>query len=231
MNKVIIHNLIISISGAPKTGKTHLSLSLPAPILIYSFDLGAEVVVRKFPDKKIDIRQYTMPITTTASPSIEEAKLCKEFEKDYKKTIWSGEYKTIVLDPATFVWELIWHTYQIDQGDEKLIARKYTEPNARMSAINNEPKLSGVNLVLIHYMKEAYVGDKPTGEMKLDGFKRTEGLVDLVLRTRKEVRAKGGEKKNVIITTIQDNRFDLDMSGQEIPNATYDDIVAVLGLG
>ena len=55
-------NILASISAKPKSGKTHLSFTFPEPIKVFSFDLGADYVRTKFPDKQIDIKSFVLPV-------------------------------------------------------------------------------------------------------------------------------------------------------------------------
>lgn len=230
----ITPNLLVSITGDPKTGKTHLSMTFPEPMVIYSFDRGAELPRKRFAQRNITIRSLLPPVNPSTKPIEDEKKLLEVFDETYKDDLASGQFETFVIDPASILWELIWHTQQYAEGDEKLIARKYGEPNARMKSYLDRAAIAGVNLVLIHYLKEIYVGEKPTGEFKMDGFRRTEGLVDLVLMTRKVTKTVPKKAKEdigletQIITTIKDSRYGLDLHGYELINATYDDLMALV---
>lgn len=228
----MVPNLIVSIAGLPKAGKTHLALTFPAPMVVFSFDLGFEIVRAKFAGKEINVKTYSIPILESSHPKPYAQPIWQEFVKDYKKAIWDKEIKTVVVDPATTVWELDRHAYTEELGQKQLLPVQYSEPNARMSALLTEPRISGVNLVLTHYLRDIYVNDKATGELELDGFKRTEGLVDLVLHLQREQRpAKGGGKENFIRTIVKDNRYDLALNGMDFENGSYDDLIALLGVG
>ncbi len=219
-------NITVSISGLPKSGKSHLALTFPDPIVVFSFDLGLEPLLKKFSKKNITVKAYPTPIIDTARPKPYAKEIWEQFNKDYKQVIWDKEVKTVILDPATTIWEIVRHSWTEELGQKQLMPVQYSEPNARMSALLTEPRISGVNLVSIHYLKDVYVNDKATGELELDGFKRTEGMVDIVLLNQRQVR----QKKNVIVTTIKDHRFELSLNGMELETTTYDELVTLLGL-
>lgn len=227
-------NLIVSVSGAPKTGKTHISLSFPAPLLLFSFDIGYEPVLAKYEGKEIEVKTYPIPIIDSVKPTPYAREIYQQFTKDYKQAIEGTSYKTVVVDTATALYELGRHCRAEELRQENLLQFQYGEVYARLTAVITRARLAGVNLVLTHYMREKYVGNEGTGEMELDGFKRTEGLVDIVLETRRETRVKsgkGGGKDTIIVTRIKDNRYDLSLNEKELEMANYDDLLALLGVG
>lgn len=237
---MITPNICVSIVGNPKSGKTHFSLTFPEPIVVYSFDLrGVELIKHKFGDKAIDVKTFLPPITTTKVPDAKVQELWNKIQADYAETIGSGAYKTVVIDPATMLWEIIRHSFAVEEG--KVVVgkpRNYGEPNARMTWIITSPLVSGMNVVVTNYMKDVYKDDMPTGEKALDGFKRTEGLVDVCLLTEMDKRPasaqerKEGRKEiSVPKATIYLCRFDPDLNGLELDRATYDDLIALLGVG
>lgn len=239
---MMVPNISASISGAPKSGKTHLALSFPEPIVVFSFDLrGAELLVHKpeFADKAIDIKTYLPPITTTKVPDAGVVKLWNKIEQEYRQVTEEGLYKTIIVDPATMLWEIIRHSWAVEEGREVVgKPRNYGEPNARMTWILTSPIVVGMNVVTTQYLKEVYANDQPTGEKTLDGFKRTEGLVDVALLTQRVARPATPEERkdlgmkevNVIKTTITDCRFDLKLNGMELENTNYEELIAMLGV-
>ena len=232
---MVTPNLIVSISGLPKSGKTHLAFTFPDPIRVFSFDRGYKEVRAKFPNKQIDCAEYDLPIVDslelrdTGFPEI-----WKRIRDDIREAISGGVYKTIVIDTASSLWEII--RYAFNESENRAIgtggkARNYGEPNARMSSIFARAQLAGINLVLIQYLKDRWVSDENTGEKELDGWRRTEGLADVVLEIRQGTQLIKGKTKNANITLIKGNRYDRDLNGQELTDATYQDLLAVLGVG
>lgn len=229
---IVMPNIFIAVKGPPKVGKTYFACTCPDPIIIYSFDGGAEYIAKQFPGKSITVKDFRPPILESTKPIEAETKLLDAFELTYKADIESGKYKTVVIDPASILWELNWHTQQFDEGDKRLVTRKYAEPNARMMAYFNRPIMMGMNLISTNYTKEVYIDDKPTGEYKLDGFKRTESQADVVIELQR-VKITGSKDgpKNKIVATITDSRYDgLTVTGLTMDNPNYSDLMTILGL-
>ncbi len=223
-------NIIVSIKGEPKNGKTHFALSFPDPISLISLDLGAKPIIAKFPKKKITLRELPMPLfdsLTTINAGFDD--FWAQVKEVIYKDIDSGDYNTIIIDTASALWEVIRYAFNEEQGKEIGAggkARNYGEPNARMYGIVTKAQLAGVNLVLINYLKDKWENDVNTGKQVIDGWRRTEALADIVLLNEKVTGAKGSEFK----TTITDCRFDPTLDGTVLNNATYEDLMLVLGL-
>jgi len=222
--------LVVSIAGDPKTGKSHLMLTFPDPMLVFSFDIGLEPVAKKFPDKKIEVKTYPIPIVDTLKPKPYARAIWNQFVKDFTAAIDSGKYKTIGIDTSTNLYSLAKQCYTEELGQQQLLQFQYGEVYTRLGALYNRARLAGVNLVITHYLADEYINNAATGKQKLDGWKGTEAAVDVALWTRRERRAiAGGDKKNFIVTTVKDNRFDLDLNEAEFDNLTYADLMLLLG--
>lgn len=224
-------NIVFVVEAEPKSGKTHWACTCPEPIFLLSLDLGAKPIVEKFPDKKIVVKEMPMPLFDSLSATdLGFDKFWREVKQAVYEAVDSGEYKTIVIDTGTALWEIIRYGYNEEEGKAvgaSSKARSYGEPNARMYGIITKCQLAGVNLVLLHYITDVYENDQATGKKKLDGWRRTEGLADVVLVNRKE-RIKG-KTGSTFVTTIKDCRFDHTLDGTDIDMATYDDIITLLG--
>ncbi len=214
-------NLIVSISGRPKAGKTHLAMSFPDPIKIFSFDMGATFVRTKFPDKEIDIDEIVLPIIDSTEIAWAYP-VWDKFEQDYKAATEGGKYKTIVIDTGTVVWQIC-HQAVIERKPKELA---YVLPNLKMTSLFARAKVGGVNLVATHYLSPIYVKGENTGTFGLDGWKRTEGQVDIVL----EIASKTMADKTVMQTTIKSNRFDRDLNGSVLDDTDYAEIMGLLGV-
>ncbi len=230
----IIPNLIVAISGEPKTGKSHLALTFPAPIVLYSFDMGIEPVMRSFPGKDIRVVTFELPLVETVRAIGQKKEILavwNEFKAGYIKATEDTKVKTIIIDTSTAAYEIARIARTGELGRE-LDPTEYGDVYLRMKALIQRARLSGQNLVLTHYMKDIYVDNKATGEKKIDAFRYTESEVDLSLITSRVTnRAPDGKKYTSIITTIKDTRYDaLNLTGFEFTNATYADIISVLGI-
>lgn len=230
----IIPNLITAISGEPKTGKSHLALTFPDPITIFSFDQGIEPVMKNFVGKKIAVMTYELPLVETVRAIGQKKQILdiwNNFKADYIKATEDKEVKTIIIDTATAAYEIARIARTGELGRE-LDPNEYGDVYLRMKALIQRARLSGQNLILTHYMKEIYKGGEPTGEKKIDAFRYTESEVDLSLITTRVTEVLPDRKKSTrIVTTIKETRYDaLNLTGFEFVNGTYGDIVSVLGL-
>lgn len=236
----MIPNLIVSVAGVPKSGKSHLALTFPEPVVIFSFDIGIEPVLKHFPDKQIKVVTYPVPIVD----SVKALGMQKElrgiwdtFVSDYRKQTENKDVQTLVIDTATAVYEIARVARAAELGQENLLQFQYGDVYARMKSLIQRPRIAGQNLVLTHYLRDRYVNDMNTGEKELDGWRHTEGEVDIVLRVRKEVRKlPKGERAVFFVATLTDNRYDPTADGTEFeyragePSNFYEDLAAVLGV-
>lgn len=234
MTEKLVPNILVSISGLPKSGKTHLAMTFPEPIKVFSFDLGADFVRTKFPDKKIDVQNFVLPIVESGNETW-ALPVWERFYAEFKKVAESGEYQTVVLDTASAVEstlrQAILEELQQDKpGKQKLATNEYVARNLRMAAIFARARTLGINLVTIQYLREQWIrrpgSDKadPTGELIIDGWNQTEGQADVNIEMETKVKA----GKTVMIATIKSNRFDRDFNGKQYEDTTYDEVIAVL---
>lgn len=233
----MLPNIITSISGKPKTGKTHLSLSWPSPIVVFSFDIGQEPVLAKFKGKDIRVVQYPLPIIDTVKGKGQQdeiKQLWDKFSTDFREATENTEVKTVIIDTWTALYQIAQIARAKELGQVNIMREQFGEVYARLRSLIHRCRLSGQNLVLVTYLRDRYVDDSNTGELEMDGWRGTESEVDVILWTTKDtvnVPTKTGvEKKNIIKTWIKDNRFDLDISGQELTSTNFDELAAVLGL-
>jgi len=222
--------LIISISGLPKSGKSHLSMTFPAPLKIFSFDLGATYIAEnKFADKEIVINEIALPIIEDDDEQWAEP-IWNAFRREYKDDIESGKYETIVLDTATVVWQICHQAITEEKNRKKMLEVEYMKPNLKMSSLFARARVAGVNLVTIQYLRDKYVKGDNTGELELDGWKRTAGNADVVIEMKRMTLGEGARAKNLMRATIVDNRFDRDLNGTFYDDTDYNELVALLGV-
>lgn len=234
----MIPNLVISVSALPKAGKNHFAYTASDPIKVYCFNGGAEFVARKFPNKQIYVSNYVLPIIES-----EEQRwalpVWEQFYAEYNKDIQEGKYVTYVFDTGTEVEsfcrqatleELQEVAEMSNRTKKKLATNEYLARNLRMNALYARARNSGANLITLQYLKEQWVKEKgqeraePTGKLILDGWAQTEAQADINLELT--VKDKGG--KPTTVARIVSNRFDRDMNGQTLDDATFDEVVALL---
>ena len=237
--KVIIPNIVAVIEGLPKSGKTHLAMTFPDPMVVFSLDVGADIVRRKFPSKKIDIKTYPIPIVESVKGTGLQKELLgiwKQLKADYQAATESREVKTIVVDTATALYEIARIARAAELGQENLLKFQFGEVYAQLKGLVQRGRVAGQNIVWTHYLKDIYRNDVATGELGIDGWRYVEGEADVILIIRKEFvsytdpTTRKVEKRVAMITTIKDCRFDRNIDGKELRDATYEDISALMGL-
>lgn len=217
----IVPNIVVSLAGLPKHGKTHLAFSFPEPIKVYSFNDGANRLKEKFPDKQITVAMFELPIIETDNPAPWAEPIWNDFQKTFKEDAYSGKYKTLIIDTGTELWGVLRQAITESKNRRKLLEVEYALPNLKMGAIYDHAKRAGVNLVSLNYLKDRYVNEKNTGELELSGWSQTEAKVDIVLEVTRVTKA--GKTTNV--TVIKDNWFDRDLNGKTLVDTNYDELV------
>lgn len=202
------NKIIITLSGEPKSGKTHFCLTAPEPIEFFDFDGGVVSLVSKFPNKDIRLHQCLIDVW-----GIEKVTpLWESFLKDYKAAL-AGDAKTIVVDTATQLWEVLRmaHLERVQKESPKervkLQPVEYSQPNAIMRSVIAAPRANNKHSVLTHYIREVWDGEgKRTGIFEADQFKHTEGLADVILRFDAKRIKPTGEKTIITIARCRDAR-------------------------
>lgn len=216
-------NLSVSIQGAPKTGKTHLMCSFPEPLCVFSFDIRLEQVLPKFKDKSIDVKEYPIPVHMTAKPKPYAKPIWDAFLEDYIVAVESGQYTTLGIDTGTALYEIA-RTARAEEMGRSIMPYEYAEVYARITGLILKARLAGVNLVMTHWLKDEYIGDKSTGRQVFDGCRRVNDYIDVIVELHLERRAKDTK----VITTIMDNAYEPSLNGITLENTTYDELLALL---
>jgi hypothetical protein len=172
--------LILAIDGQEKSGKTHFALSAPEPIGVINFDVGLDGVVQKWHnDKDVWVQDVRFVISDYRQMKPEEAS--READRILQK-VWDayeailGYAKTIVIDNATELWELVRlsHFGKLEQ----VKPHHYVHPNNEYREfIRMAYDQDITNLILLHKVKDEYVENERTGAKKRAGFSDTGFLV------------------------------------------------------
>jgi len=230
----ILLPIIFTVIAPPKVGKTHFSMTLPERVIIYSFDLGAQIVrVRpEFKNKDIIIKEYPLPImdSVQARGQQQEVKaVWDKFNKDFQKDVSDPEVKTLVIDTGTHLYEIARIARAAELGQANILQHQYGEVYARIRALIQQARLMGKSLVITHHVRDEYVDDKKTGSLEMDGCKIIPGEVDVVMWLKKTEIKEGKSKQIVTIGTITDSRW-REIEGLEMEDPNYSDILAALGI-
>ena len=242
----MIPNLAISISALPKSGKNHFSCTSPDPIRFYCFNGGADYVASKFPNKKIEVLNYRLPIVESTDDEW-AAPIWEGFSKQVKTDIAEGKFQTYVLDTSTEVENICQQAVletakdeAADKGKDKkrLATNDFLARNLKMKAIYDQVKNSGANLIVLQYLKEEWVksaGEKnslPTGKLVPDGWKRNESQCDVNFEfSRKPPVTEKGKKVVHVVAVVVSSRFDdfsNTITGETLTDPTWDDVVALV---
>lgn len=207
--------IILSLCGLEKQGKTHFALTAPGPIAMFSTDIGEEGVVEKFTkDKEI----FIMSIDRVDDDAAEQApKEYERFKKAYLGLLRGKEVRTIIIDTATEIWELL-RMARFGRLTQ-VMPYQYGPVNAEYRALIREAYNWDKNLILLHKMKAQYINDKRTGEYERSGFSDTGFLVQVNSQIYRYSPEDGGE----FVLSVKDCRQNPDLAGEEFegPMATF----------
>lgn len=180
--------VILSIEGLDKCGKTHFALTAPGPIALFSTDIGEEGVVSKFSDKEV----WVMPVDKVDTDAAEQAPVeYEKFYKAYTSMLQGNDVRTIILDTATEIWEILRMARfgRIIQ----VMPYQYGPVNAEYRALIRGAYRHNKNLILLHKMKLKYVDGKRTDEYERAGFGDTGFLVQVNTKIYRYSPEDGGD--------------------------------------
>jgi len=165
--------LIMAVCGLEKQGKSHFTLTAPAPIAIYNLDLGFEGVVNKFTATK-QIMECGLHVPRDADQA---TAMWDKFEKSYYWALGEPSIRTVVIDTASELWELI-RMARFGKLTQ-VMPYMYGPVNAEFRTILRAAYGSDKNLILSHKMRKVYKGDNWTGAYERAGFGDTGFLVQV----------------------------------------------------
>ena len=149
--------LLLSTQGLEGTGKTDLIFSAPDPIALFDIDIGTEGVVEKYKGKKlIGIKQIRL------SPDADQDDYkasYEEFKKSFARTVRNKDVRTIAIDSASDLWDLIKLAKLGVLNPQKKPEHTFDAINSEYRAILREVLFAEhyPNLILTHKMKKQYV--------------------------------------------------------------------------
>lgn len=201
--------LVVSIDGAPFTGKTHLMLTLPPPACIFSIDRGLEGVVEDMEGEGYDFRGFEFEDFSLDRPplssrlAVDHAKrTAQAFVTSFRQVLKRKERTSLGIDTGSEFWQL----FRLgDLGKlEQVPPMRYVRVNRLFRDILNEVLDTPHNLVIIHREKDRYdtrlietdtgvkeVSVRVPGEVDRDGFKEIDGIVQVVVRGLRDGKRKG----------------------------------------
>lgn len=227
--KATKRRMIMALFGAPKTGKTHISLTAPGPIAYFAIEPGLEGVVEKFNMDNVYIAGIPnktgigYPSYTFAKPTVKSVKSPDYVQamKDAAMPVWekfmsdwavvlTSDARTIVLDTASAAYDLGRFAYLGTNG--KVAAKddpykaKGTEVKSIMRGLIGDAYSNNKNVILIAREKQVWKDGEPVDEFKPDGWEGLSYESSVVVRLSKRTF---GDKviRKAIVT---DSRIDDD---------------------
>lgn len=177
--------------GEPGSRKTSFWLEAPAPIVVFSLDMGLEGVVERVlaeqPRKEVYVAEYTWNPTADTLDQGQAQDIRDKFTEDFESACTNA--RTVIWDKETDVWSLFRYA---EFGPEMNDApRNYPALNQRYRRLLNLPKSLDLNFGLIEGMKDEWSskinpstgarGAAATGKRVRAGFGELSGLVHLEL--------------------------------------------------
>lgn len=147
--------LLVASDGMFKTGKTDWAFrTMPAPIVYFGMENGHEGVVEKYAGNKI-IAVHSQSIPPVQNQS-EYLAYWKAFMVKWTKALQNPHVKTIVLDTATDVWELLRLAEFGNLNAVGDIKKLYPQINQAYRSFIRMAYDREVNLCMIHRVKKLY---------------------------------------------------------------------------
>jgi hypothetical protein len=164
--------IIASIEGTDKTGKSHLALTAPRPIMYIDLDVGTEGVIHKFQGEDLMVYQVEQPERLGSSQELMErfGRIWASIQEKVNEALEVGE-GTLIIDTFTEAYDIC--RYGVAYADLREIMRKVHQ--SKMSAI------------FLHKIQKNF----NTGEPEPKGWVDVPYHVQATLRTHREDTAEG----------------------------------------
>lgn len=207
-DSTIVKRLLVAVESLEKEGKTHFALTAPGPIAVFDFDTGMEGVVSKFAkQKKIYVSDYRRLGNVMTNTPDNYVLLWEKFKKEFIATMEEPSIRTVVMDTATEVWELL----RLARFGKltQVMPYHYGPVNAEYRELLRKAYSSNKNLILLHKMKDEYVKDQRTGQLKRSGFSDTGYMVQVNIRMWRD-------EENHFHMFVKDCRQNPDVAGLDL---------------
>lgn len=171
LSRVVKNNdrrLIVVSRAHDKCGKTHFACMAPDPVFYAGTEQGDEGVVDKIAEKynRVIIKKDFIVPPNRKDKGLYE-KVWDDFANTWVKVCDSGKFKTVVLDNAGDLWELI----RMARFGKLTQVRpeQYAPVTAEFEELMNYPKqIRGLNAIYLHKLKKEYVKAKGTSNDRGD---------------------------------------------------------------
>lgn len=160
--------LLVSSQGLDKTGKTEFWMGAPGPIAGVNLDIGTEGVIHKHSKKK---SIWVMSMNVPFDPHNINAAFYKphwqKLEKAYIGALEHPDVRTVVVDTATDMWELM---RLAEFGDTTPKSRggalDYKTANALYRSLIRKAYETDKNLILTHKVGQQWTTKRVDGQDK-----------------------------------------------------------------
>lgn len=209
-----VRNVVMSVDGLPKSGKTEFMLSMPAPLCIHNLNFGLKGVIDKhiLAEKEIYVFDYDMPYSNRlpGAPSNSmldlAGKVWDKFARQFMESL--SCMRSVGVDMGTEAWDLI-RLARLGKLTQ-VMPVQYTSVNAEFRQLIQESLRSTANVAYLHKLKAVYKDDKKTGEYERAGFNDIGFDVEAVIRTSRDYSKKGMDQFS---GTLEECRANFGASG------------------
>ncbi len=209
------------VTGNWKTGKTHLSLTAPAPIAYINHDCGQRGVIEKAArEKKIVYVEFDYHDSTDIN---EHKAMWEKSKRAFIDALESPHIRTVVQDTSTEAFELIrmarfgkLNKVAMDGG--KAVPYPWGEVNAEFRDLVRRALKTDKVVILTHRTKKEYVDNEETGKRIRSGYGDMDFVSDVNIETWKRIeRDEDGEiTGRKFGMTVLDCRLNRDIEGMEL---------------
>ena len=169
-----VPRMVVEISGAEGSGKTHAALSFPKPALLDT-EGKAWVVMKKFGNTKLA-----------------KASNFEDVLAFVKAVVNDNDIETAIFDSSRDIVDMA-ERYSLEQlGKETLYSSSggqvlYTHVYQKMDWIIKTLRKAGKNVVFTSRMKDEYKNNTRTGHQVRDGYKKVPYQADVVIELRSSI--------------------------------------------
>ena len=178
--------IIASIEGTDKTGKSHLALTAPRPIMYIDLDVGTEGVIHKFQGEDLMVYQVKQPERLGSSQELmgRYGEIWTTVQDKINEALEVGE-GTLIIDTFSEAYDIcrLSHFGKMSQVQPHQYGVAYADLREVMRKVHQ----SKMSCILLHKMGSNF----NTGEPEMKGWNDIPHQVQVTLRTDREDTADG----------------------------------------
>ena len=178
--------IIASIEGTDKTGKSHLALTAPRPIMYIDLDVGTEGVIHKFQGEDLMVYQVEQPERLGSSQELmgRYGEIWATVQDKISEALAMNE-GTLIIDTFTEAYDIcrLAHFGKMSQVQPHQYGVAYADLREVMRKVHQ----SKMSCILLHKMGSNF----NTGEPEMKGWNDIPHQVQVTLRTDREDTADG----------------------------------------